>query len=740
MNASVVVFIVVYFSVFFCRGQFQFNFNNDISVVHSGNTLTRAFSGGLNNAQFSEIDVDFDGDMDLFVFDRSSDQIRVFINEVGENGRFYNYQPYGHLLFPSDVRYRAFLSDYDGDGKNDLFTYGIGGIKVYRNIGSASTGLQWTLAKNLLNSDYNGIQLNLYVSSADIPAIMDVDADGDLDILTFNIAGEFLQYHKNVSKELYGHADSLQFELRNECWGLFREDFNNSFIHLNEQGAPCGTGNVPNPQKIKESTSKAHAGSTVLALDYNGNGVMDLLLGDVADSHLTLLMNGGTTPNSNSAMISADPSFPNNSTPVNMTLFPAAFHLDVDFDGKKDLLVCPNARNVSENETSVAFYKNTSNSAQANFVFQTRSFLQNTMIDHGMASVPVLVDLNGDGLKDLIVGNYFSYQHPNNKVSRLAYYRNTGTLTNPIFTLVERDFLNLSQTNFGLKMHPTFGDLNGDGKPDLILGLENGTLVYLRNTSTGSTPQFAAPVLPMLDHANQTISFGQFATPQLFDLNSDGLLDLIIGRKTGELAYYQNVGTASSPSFELKNNFLGGVDVVTNSPDGFPVPHFFKHLDTTYLMVGAYSGAIFFYDQVDGNLSSGTVFQLRNSDFLGLKGEVKAYSSPYVDDIDNDGKLNLFIGTDLGGLLHLEHQEGSNLHVEVVQLSNVLKVYPNPFQGQLTVESAIEGNLKIYNALGKLVYEQKSAIGEQKLDLNFLDSGLYFLGMEGVRGTMKLLK
>ena len=72
-------------------------------------------------------------------------------------------------------------------------------IKVYKNIGDASQGLQWQLAKELLYSDYWGGQLNLYVSSSDIPAIVDVDNDGDIDVLTYHIGGERLQYHKNIS-------------------------------------------------------------------------------------------------------------------------------------------------------------------------------------------------------------------------------------------------------------------------------------------------------------------------------------------------------------------------------------------------------------------------------------------------------------------------------------------------------------------------------------------------------------
>ena len=52
-------------------GQFAFNYVDSISVIKSGSQLNMPWAGGLNYAQFSDIDYDFDGDMDLLVFDRS---------------------------------------------------------------------------------------------------------------------------------------------------------------------------------------------------------------------------------------------------------------------------------------------------------------------------------------------------------------------------------------------------------------------------------------------------------------------------------------------------------------------------------------------------------------------------------------------------------------------------------------------------------------------------------------------
>lgn len=716
--------------LFFCsevNAQFQFNFSDSILVFKNGSYLNLAWSGGHNNAQFSEIDYDFDGDNDLFVFDRSHDQVRLYRHEVANVQHYYVSDPAGFLRFPPGLRYRAYCADYDQDGKNDLFCYTIGGLRVYKNVGNASIGLQWEQYSNYITSNYNGPQLNLYISSADIPAIVDVEGDGDLDILTYHIGGEYLQYHQNQSQELYGHSDSLIFELKNSCWGGYREDVTTNGVFLNDNSGPCNGSNVPNPELPVGSSPKAHAGSTVLALDYDNSGVLDLILGDVSYTNMMLLINGGTVPNSNSDMISMSTSFPSNSTPVNMQLFPAGFYVDVDFDGKKDLLVTPNANNVSENESSNLFYKNTGANSLPNFVYQTKSFLQNQMIEHGTASSPQIVDLNNDGLLDLIVSNFYAYKATNSKESRLAYYQNTGSIGNPKLTLVDVNFLNLAQSNLGLRLFPTFGDLNGDGKPDMLIGLENGSVAYYQNTTSGSNPSFASPILNYTDQSGTVINVGQYASPQLFDLNNDGKMDLILGKKTGELSYYENTGTIVNPAFVLMNNELGMLDTDSLTPDGYSVPHFFRFQDTTYLLLGSHDGAIYFYDSIDAHLSNGQAFHERSADFLGLKAAIGAYSSCFVSDLDQDNHLDLFIGQDLGGLFLLEDEPGSTMAVAEESQSSI-HLYPNPATMELTILSEQNiGLMDVYSLEGRWICTWEISNGMNVFSLLDFDGGLYIL-------------
>lgn len=725
--------------VFYSEAQFNFEYNPNIPVFVGGLPMVNAWAGGLNYIQISDFDFDLDGDLDLFIFDRSSNNIRVYTQEYNGSNKYYALAHNSKQYFPPDLKYKALLVDYDMDGKKDLFTYGVSGLKVYKNASTGANGLQWELVKDLLYSQYVSVYSHLYVSSDDIPAIVDVDYDGDIDILTFHTGGETMEYHQNQSMELYGIPDSLVFELRNQCWGKFREDPTTSTITLNDLNYPCIGSDITNPIKI------VHAGSTILAYDFDNSGVIDLVIGDASVSNLTLLTNSGSTPNMDSPMISVDASFPSNTTPASVNVFPASFLVDVDFDGIKDLIVSPNAAVVSENERSIRFYKNIGTNILPVFIYSERDFLQNQSIDHGSGSMPVFVDLNQDGMEDLIVANLYRYKPTIQKESTLAFYQNTGTLSNPSFTLVDDNFMNLSGQAFGLRTVPTFGDLDNDGDQDLILGRDNGTLVYYENISTGGMAAFAAPVLDYKDNLNQIISTGTSCFPQIFDLDDDGLLDLVIGQLNGQIRYFRNIGTTSIPSFELTNSTLGNVSISTSIPNTFSAPHFFRFDDTTYLFVGDVDGRMGFYKDIDDNLGSGMSFEQVSENYIDV--DAGKYSSFWVNDLNNNGLLDLYVGQDLGGVYRFESDPLSTATLNEVKFEDKLIVYPNPVHSSLKIQMSNSKNLfdsyELRNATGAIVLRESKLSQEVlQIDLASFAKGIYhlFLKSEGSVYVEKIVK
>lgn len=714
--------------------QFSFEYNDSVTVIKSGVPIKNPWMGGLNQPQFSDFDYDFDGDLDLFVFDRSNNNIRVFTQEGTAPNKYYKLQPYAANFFPSDLRYRATMVDYDNDGRKDLFTYGIGGLRVFRNVGDVTNGLQWELFKEIVETQYPLGTSNLLVYSSDIPAIIDVDFDGDIDVLTFSQGGQHMEYHQNQSMEMYGIPDSLEFVLMNQCWGKFKEDLNTNALSLNDPNPPCVGGDIANPQK----SGANHTGSTTLAIDIDNSGVYDLVIGDVSFNNLNLLINGGSAPNTDSPMISIDPAFPSNSTPVDVSIFPAAFFLDVDFDGVKDLIVAPNARNVSFNEKSVLFYKNLGSNALPNFVFVKNNFLQDEMIEHGTGTIPVFVDLNEDGLQDLIVANFYRYKAILDKESTLAYYQNTGTASTPVLTYIDDNYLNLSSANNGLRSIPTFGDLDGDGDQDMLLAIENGSLTYFENQSVGSGAVFGSGVPNYTDGSGQVINVGTFSAPQLFDVDDDGLIDLVLGKRTGELVFYRNTGTAATPAFTLTNSTLGGVDVTGTSgnPDGYAVPHFFRRNGETFLFVGNFDGTINHFKDIDGNLGTGQSFTLVSNQYLGIN--VEAYSACWVTDLDNDGNLDLYLGQDLGGIYRYEHDSSSTIGLHEYEAAIGLTLYPNPVSGTLTISTNdfLIKHLELISFAGGVIRAEEVNATSTELDLSDLPNGVYLIKSELITGQI----
>ena len=718
--------------------QYTFDYDNSIPVVRSTDTLKNAWAGGLNYVQLSTFDFDQDGIDDLFVFDRSSNQIKVFTQEIDNNGPYYEHQFGAELLFPSDLRYRAQLNDYDNDGKQDLFTWSPGGLKVYRNVSNGVNGLQWTVFQDIVYSDYalNGIN-PLFVSTDDIPAIVDVDYDGDMDVLTSDAQGLRIVYHQNQSMELYGIPDSLIFIQKNECWGKFTEGINSSAITLYDPNPPCVGGNIPNPEigsinGIEKSS--AHQGTTILALDVDSSGVRDLIMGDAAYNGLTLLLNGGTSVNSDSPMISFDDAFPSYTTPVKCNNFPASFYLDVDFDGVKDLIASPNSENSSFDKNSVLFYKNLATNGQPTFTPVSTNFLQSDMLEHGTGSIPVLFDYNEDGLKDLLIGNYYNYKATNDRESRVALYQNIGTTTNPEFQFIDDDILNLASENFGLRTVPTFGDIDGDDDEDMFLGLENGTLVYYENTSTGSGANWAVGVTSYQDNLANPISVNGFCFPQLFDLNDDGLLDLLLGDRIGNIIYYKNIGTPTASSFELENSLLGQVDILPGNFTSNAAIHFFRDSNEVGLFCGSFDGKLSYYNDINSNLSNGDSFNLVSDNYQGIN--LGKHSSVYLDDLDNDGILNAFVGQDLGGLFHY-NLINSPLGLTEIHLPEIA-LFPNPTHSFVSINSSVTiVQITIIDIRG--VFQSTEEFINNKtvlLPLKDLDPGIYVLSIEFATGQV----
>jgi hypothetical protein len=147
---------------------------------------------------------------------------------------------------------------------------------------------------------------------------------------------------------------------------------------------------------------------------------------------------------------------------------------------------------------------------------------------------PNFADFNGDGLPDLICGEF---------LDRLTFFANVGTRTEPVFAagrFLEHD---------GAVIHmdaqmilPTAIDWDVDGRTDLIVGEDDGAVTLLRNSgdTRDGVPVFDQP--QKLYQVADEIKVGALCTPSATDWDGDGDTDLIVGDAAGFVSFLENLG------------------------------------------------------------------------------------------------------------------------------------------------------------------------------------------------------
>lgn len=173
-----------------------------------------------------------------------------------------------------------------------------------------------------------------------------------------------------------------------------------------------------------------------------------------------------------------------------------------------------------------------------------------------MSSCPNFVDMNGDGLKDLVVSDTYGF---------IWIYINSGEPGKPKFTTGE--FL---QTFVGwcAKIHVC--DWDNDGDNDIVVGTFYGDIAFLENIGNArqyqfvrrsGSPRYVDPQFEESDPRNRLVTLklgkkdmvlGNYMSPWVADWNNSGKHDLILGEGTysaNSVRLLVNTGSRNRPEF-----------------------------------------------------------------------------------------------------------------------------------------------------------------------------------------------
>ncbi|MFA6596292.1 MAG: FG-GAP-like repeat-containing protein [Ignavibacteriaceae bacterium] len=360
---------------------------------------------------------------------------------------------------------------------------------------------------------------------------------------------------------------------------------------------------------VFESVNSLNAEMGV-CVDIDNDGDLDFITGGYTGLHLYENVGSNTNPD----FIESANVF----GLLNVGENPIPTLADMDGDGDLDLAV-----GLSE-DGGVKYYPNTGSAT-------VPAYLESSAVkwfDVGLYAYPYFCDLDKDGDNDLLVGK---------DDYGIKYYENIGNATT--FNLSDRSFLFQTVGTTTYWNSGAIVDLSGDGKNDLLFGTASGQIYYYTNSGTNTAPTWKENTSVF----GGTIDIGGASSPVLFDFDGDGDLDLISGSQSGNIKYFENIGTSVLPAWRENSAFLTNVK---HSIYSAAAVGDLNNDSLPDLIVGDFTGQLYLH------LQTASGFPVVSTAMAINAG---GFACPRLIDFDKDGDLDLILGKDDGTLSFYEN-------------------------------------------------------------------------------------
>ncbi|WP_256010310.1 FG-GAP-like repeat-containing protein [Desertivirga xinjiangensis] len=530
-----------------------------VSVIHNASTYT----GPLNASSFetpinfpcgngasviATADLNNDYKLELVTVDRTDNTLSILTNAT--NGAIIDSESFLPRISTITGKgpYQIAFDDIDGDGLLDMAVpnYNDGSVSVIKNIYTSGPITSSSFAPKL--------DINIEQNTSAV-ALADIDGDGRKDIIVTNNFNTVSLLRKNPNNPpVIGSITPLAgpvgttVTINGSNFNKNALDYN--IVHFGAAKAkvisatanqivvqvPPGSTYKPISVLNTETTRSAYSlkpfnvtytastststsdfesplnthyrGQKLMNLelsDIDGDGNPDMVTADITAKKISVWRSKGLKVTSLTEQFYAAIDFEGGDAIENFKIG------DLDGDGKPDIIT------INETINTVSVLRNISTSG--NIAFEKRTNI--TSYYHTFGNRLILVDLNTDGKLDIVTSQSYGLS--------LYVHRNVSSVGKIAFA---------ASTELNLPTLSAFaaGDIDGDGKPDLVISsydrdypYKNGITV-IRNTSANGKFSFEPPVL-MSEHS------GEF---DLADINEDGKLDIILH----QLIILKNTSTA----------------------------------------------------------------------------------------------------------------------------------------------------------------------------------------------------